>query len=67
MSSPHDHNRKAWDARVRNGARFTRPATDKEFANPLEAIDGGGWLGGSIAGKRVLCGIARSTRPPARW
>lgn len=55
MTSPQDHNRKAWDARVRAQARFTRPAPDEEFANPLAAVDAAGWLGPSIAGKNVLC------------
>ncbi len=55
MTAPHDHNRQAWDARVRAAARFTRPAPDEEFRNPLAAVDGAGWLGASIAGKRVLC------------
>ncbi len=55
MSYPHEHNRKAWDARVRAQARFTRPAPDEEFADPLLAIDGLGWLGTSLAGQRVLC------------
>jgi SAM-dependent methyltransferase len=55
MTSPHDHNRKAWDARVRAGGRFTKPARDEEFSNPLAAVDAAGWLGPSIAGRRVLC------------
>lgn len=55
MSAPHEHNRKAWDARVRSEARFTRPAADHEFANPLATVDAAGWLGPSIAGRRVLC------------
>lgn len=55
MATPHDHNRKAWDARVRRTARFTRPAPDEEFREPLAALDGAGWLGQSIAGQRVLC------------
>src|SRR5262245_43117904 len=55
VSSSHDHNRKAWDARVRSGGRFTKPAGDDEFANPLATVDPAGWLGSSIAGQRVLC------------
>lgn len=55
MSFAHDHNRKAWDARVRAEQRFTRPAPDDEFRDPLAAVDAAGWLGASIAGKRVLC------------
>src|ERR1044072_1331088 len=55
MTSPQDHNRKAWDARVRNGATFTRPARDEEFRDPLHTADVAGWLGPSIAGRRLLC------------
>ncbi len=40
---------------MRKAARFTRPAGDNQFADPLAAVDGAGWLGPSIAGKRVLC------------
>ncbi len=55
MSSPQNHNRDAWDARVRARGRFTRPARDEDFGNPLAAVDAAGWLGASIAGQRVLC------------
>jgi SAM-dependent methyltransferase len=55
VTGAHDHNRNAWDARVRARQRFTQPAADKEFADPLAAVDAAGWLGGSIAGRRVLC------------
>lgn len=55
MSSSHDHNRKAWDARVRSAERFTQPARDEDFRNPLAVVDGAGWLGGNIAGRRLLC------------
>lgn len=67
MSTPHEHNRQAWDARVRNGARFTRPAPDEEFRDPLAAVDPSGWLGGSIAGKRVLCLAAGGGRQSALY
>jgi SAM-dependent methyltransferase len=55
MSWVSEHNRKAWDALVRDEQRFTRPAPDSDFQNPLSAVDGCGWLGESIAGRRVLC------------
>jgi SAM-dependent methyltransferase len=55
MSSPRDHNRRAWDARVRASGRFTQPARDEDFRNPLAAVDAAGWLGPSIAGQRLLC------------
>ncbi|MBA4019686.1 MAG: class I SAM-dependent methyltransferase [Pirellula sp.] len=53
--SVHDHNRRAWDALVAKKQRFTRPAQDEELHDPLGTVDGAGWLGGSVAGKRVLC------------
>jgi SAM-dependent methyltransferase len=51
----HDHNRRAWDARVRRRDVFTKPASDEDFRNPLAVVDRHGWLGPSIAGLRVLC------------
>ena len=53
--SIHAHNRRAWDERVREGECFTRPARDEDFADPLKTVDGLGWLGGDIRGKRLLC------------
>jgi SAM-dependent methyltransferase len=53
--SIHEHNRRAWDTLARNGRRFTRPAPDEYFQQPLAQLDSRGWLGGSVAGKRVLC------------
>jgi SAM-dependent methyltransferase len=52
---PHDHNRRAWDALVRQRQRFTRPVSDSDFAESLMATDGSGWLPASIAGLRLLC------------
>jgi SAM-dependent methyltransferase len=54
MGSIHDHNRRAWDAMVRDRQRFTRPAQDDDYRNPLPVIDSAGWLGGDIRGKRTL-------------
>jgi SAM-dependent methyltransferase len=51
----HEHNRRAWDSRVKGRLRFTRPAADAEFADPLKTLDGLGWLGGDIRSRRVLC------------
>lgn len=53
--SAHDHNRRAWDALVREKQRFTIPARDEEFANPLKFVDQLGWLGGDIRGRQLLC------------
>lgn len=49
------HNQHAWDQRVRNRQRFTQPAPEEDFAAPLKTVDPMGWLGGNLAGKRVLC------------
>lgn len=51
----HLHNRRAWDQMVTRGDRFTRPAPDDNFANPLATVDSLGWLGESIAGLELLC------------
>ena len=50
-----EHNRIAWDRLAKDGNRFARPARDEDFADPLASVDGPGWLGGDITGKRVLC------------
>ena len=67
MNLPHHHNRREWDARVRSAARFTQPASDEEFRNPLAAVDAAGWLGPSIAGRRVLCLAAGGGRQSALY
>jgi len=48
-----EHNRRAWDARVRRGQRFTRPAADDDVRHAGDGTDR--WLSGSIAGRRLLC------------
>ncbi len=55
MQDYREHNRKAWDDRVRNGQRHTRTVSLKELAHPLKAVDPEGWLEGSVQGRRVLC------------
>jgi SAM-dependent methyltransferase len=35
--------------------RFTRPAKDEDFVDPLQKVDQLGWLGGDIRGKKLLC------------
>ena len=50
-----EHNARAWDRLAREQAALTRPAQDDEFREPLRQVDPLGWLGGSIAGLRVLC------------
>ena len=50
-----EQNRRAWDERVRKRQRHTGTATDKDFADPLRALDDCGWFEGPLAGKSVLC------------
>jgi SAM-dependent methyltransferase len=49
------HNRRAWDDRAAKGKRFTQPARDEDFRDPLAKVDQLGWLGGNIRGKSLLC------------
>lgn len=65
MSSGHEHNRRAWDALVAENGRHTRPAKDRDFENPLAALDARGWLGGNVRGRRVLCLAAGGGRQSA--
>ena len=55
MNQVLEHNRRAWDERVARGHWHTETAREKDFQNPLAAVDDCGWLGGSVHGKRVLC------------
>lgn len=55
MTSSHDHNRRAWDARARRGERFTEPARREELGDPLSTVDPCGWLSEGVGGKRLLC------------
>lgn len=50
-----EHNRRAWDARVRGRQRFTRPAKDTDLIDPLKNVDPRGWLGGGVRGRKLLC------------
>ena len=51
----HEQNQLAWDRLVETNNRFTRPASDEDFSDPLSVVDGCGWLGGDIRSRRVLC------------
>lgn len=55
MHSPLQHNRSAWNDRVRRGASHTQPITREELQSPFTIIDDCGWLGGNVRGQRVLC------------
>lgn len=50
----HEHNRRAWDAMVRQKQRFARPARDEDFATTIKELDPRGWLG-DVRGKSCLC------------
>lgn len=68
MSTPaHEHNRRAWDAMVRDRQRFTRPARDDDFADPLLTVDGLGWLAGGVRGRSLLCLAAGGGRQSALY
>ena len=54
MTPFHQHNRNAWNDRVRRGDWFIDTAGEKEFRDPLRAIDPPGWLGG-VSGRHILC------------
>jgi len=49
------YNRRAWDELVAGRQRFTRPARDEDFVDPLAKVDQLGWLGGDIRGRSLLC------------
>ena len=48
-------NQQAWNQLADSGSLFARVATDAECRNPLQALDGRGWLPTSVAGLDVLC------------
>ncbi len=48
-------NRRVYELMAAAGDPLCQPASDDELADPLAVVDAAGWLGGSIAGKRVLC------------
>jgi SAM-dependent methyltransferase len=50
-----EHNRAAWNDRVRLGKWFIDTATDEDFRHALQVIDPRGWLGGDVNNKRILC------------
>lgn len=47
-------NATAWN-RLSNGSQFAHTATDDECQQPLQVLDGRGWLPASVAGLDVLC------------
>lgn len=55
MNLTNDHNRRAWDERVRRGEWHTETARALDFCDPLSILDECGWMEGNVRGKRVLC------------
>lgn len=49
------HNQAAWDERVRRRDWYIDTASDADFLKPLRMADPLGWLGGNVAGQRILC------------
>jgi len=60
-----EHNRRAWDALVARGQRFTTPAKDEDVSGAAETVAGDRWLDGGVAGRRVLCLAAGGGRQSA--
>ncbi len=46
-SAAHEHNRRAWDARVRGGKTFARAIDDEQFEEALSDVD--------LRGRKLLC------------
>jgi SAM-dependent methyltransferase len=49
------HNRRAWDERVRRRQSHAEPVTEADFVHPLATADDLGWLSGNVRGQRILC------------
>lgn len=47
-------NKAAWN-RLSEGSQFAKVASDEECRDPLNALDGRGWLPPTVAGRDVLC------------
>ena len=62
-----EQNRRAWDALARKKQCFTTPAPDEDLRDPLGTADALGWLGGSVAGKRLLCLASGGGRQSAMY
>ena len=62
-----EQNARAWDALAKRQAALARPAGDAQFRDPLTSVDPLGWLGGSVANRRVLCLAAGGGRQSALY
>lgn len=47
-------NKSAWN-RLSDGSQFAKVASDEECRDPINSLDGRGWLPASVAGLDVLC------------
>jgi len=50
-----EQNRRAWDERVTRGDFHTKTARERDFDDPLAAVDDCGWLDGNVRDRRLLC------------
>ncbi len=66
MSSAHEHNRRAWDRRARQGQRFAQPVADDELHDSLDDLTADGWLG-DLRGRRLLCLAAGGGRQSVQY
>ena len=66
-SPSEDRSRRAYDKMANAQERFAKPIRKEDLENPLATIDGCGWLGASISGKRVLCLAAGGGRQSALY
>jgi len=62
-----EHNERAWDALARQQVPLAKPASDEDFRDPLRGVDPLGWLGESVANRRVLCLAAGGGRQSALY
>lgn len=53
--TPYDINCAAWNRMAAGGSRFAKVATDEECRQPLQTLDGRGWLPATVRGMDVLC------------
>ncbi|MGI9428958.1 MAG: class I SAM-dependent methyltransferase [Bythopirellula sp.] len=66
-NAANEQNARAWDALAKRQAALAKPASDEDFANPLQTVDPLGWLGPSISNAKVLCLAAGGGRQSALY
>ena len=66
-SASREQNARAWDALAKRQAGLAKPASDEDFRDPLKTVDPLGWLGPSVAGRKVLCLAAGGGRQSALY